>query len=208
MDISLLATTILPSTKLIDILGACINLVAVYLGMKNKPISWLFVMLGTIIWLILFYRVSLYAEALLQCFFFITAIIGFYLWLFVNRNNSPLKITRINYFTWLIILLIFIALLTLTSSYFILYTIAHYPIWDSIILSLSIIGQFMLIFRKIENWLIWIAVNMFAIPLYYTQGIYFTMITYCIFLLLSIRGYFAWNNMLKQQKCVEPTRSN
>ena len=78
------------------------------------------------------------------------------------------------------------------------YTDASFPYWDASILGLSIVAQFLLARRRLENWLVWIAVDLLAIGLYWTKDLYPTAALYFVFLILATVGYFNWRRIYKK----------
>jgi nicotinamide mononucleotide transporter len=71
-------------------------------------------------------------------------------------------------------------------------TDASFPFIDSVILVISILAQFLLISRRLENWLFWIIVNIVAIPVYFFKGLFLTSGLYAIFLVNAIYGFKRW----------------
>ena len=72
------------------------------------------------------------------------------------------------------------------------WTDASYPIVDSHILCFSILAQFLLMRRKVENWLCWIIVNSLAVPLYFIKGLFLTSGIYAVFLVNAMFGLALW----------------
>ena len=80
-----------------------------------------------------------------------------------------------------------------------LYTNAWAPWLDSIILTFSILAQFMLMGRRLENWYIWLAVNTLAVPLYATRELYLTAGLYLVFWLNAWHGLYQWRKEIRAQ---------
>ena len=72
------------------------------------------------------------------------------------------------------------------------YTDAAYPWWDGSVAMLSIAAQVLMSRRYLENWLLWIAVDVLAIGLFAVKGLALTAFLYAIFLALSIWGLIQW----------------
>ena len=69
---------------------------------------------------------------------------------------------------------------------------ASYPFWDGAIAILSMLAQLLLARKHIENWHLWIIVNLLAIGLFSVKGLYPTAALYCVFLVLSTIGLLQW----------------
>jgi nicotinamide mononucleotide transporter len=67
-----------------------------------------------------------------------------------------------------------------------------FPLIDALLTMASIAGQILLTRKKIDNWLIWILVNIASVVLYSVIGIYFTSILYAIFLLIAVKAFYEW----------------
>jgi nicotinamide mononucleotide transporter len=66
------------------------------------------------------------------------------------------------------------------------------PWWDATPSALSLIAQWMISKKKIENWLVWILVDLISIPLFAYKGLYLTSSVYAVFLILCLFGLIAW----------------
>ena len=72
------------------------------------------------------------------------------------------------------------------------FTDAAYPGWDAGVAILSVVAQILMSRRLLENWLLWIAVDVLAIGLYAAKGLQLTALLYVIFLALSLWGLLDW----------------
>ncbi|KAE9862091.1 nicotinamide riboside transporter PnuC, partial [Escherichia coli] len=80
-----------------------------------------------------------------------------------------------------------------------LYTNAWAPWLDSLILTFSILAQFMLMGRRLENWYVWLAVNTLAVPLYATRELYLTAGLYLVFWCNAWHGLYQWRKEIRTQ---------
>jgi nicotinamide mononucleotide transporter len=168
-------------------------LAAVYLAARNHWATWLLGILGCSVFSLVFFRANLYADVTLQGFFVATNAIGWWLWRKPEGTRSELPISSVRLPT---IFLIFLPLAILTAigygTFLAKTTNAHLPIVDSLVLTFSIVAQFLLMGRKLETWWFWIVVNIIAIPLFATKGLYLTSFVYGLFLINAVYGYFNW----------------
>ena len=182
-----------------------IEIIAVLLGLANITLLirrsiWNYpfgiVMVTLYAWI--FFEAKLYSDALLQPFFFVVQIYGWYYWLKGRGDDGLIVVRRLSARQALAYggaaALGVAAWGTLMARY----TDASFPYWDASILALSVVAQFLLARRRLENWLVWIAVDMLAIGLYWTKELYPTAALYSIFLILATVGYFNWRRIYKE----------
>jgi nicotinamide mononucleotide transporter len=77
-------------------------------------------------------------------------------------------------------------------------TDASFPFTDSIVLVFSVLAQFLLMQRKLENWYCWILVDLIAVPLYTAKELYLTAAIYFVFLILAVWGLVNWRKLAQQ----------
>jgi nicotinamide mononucleotide transporter len=75
-------------------------------------------------------------------------------------------------------------------------TDADLPYWDAVTTVLSMVAQYLMARRYLQNWLVWIVVDVLAIGIYWTKGLTPTAALYAVFLALAIAGYFSWRRAM------------
>ena len=142
----------------------------------------------------LFYSVNLYADVMLQVFFVITAVVGWYNWRKVGTVTKPITVTiPTKLVVYLIAAVSFAFLYGLMLHKF---TDAWAPFIDSMVLTFSIMAQFLLMQRKLENWYVWIFVNILSVPLYFSRELYMTSALYSVFLVHAIWAAYSWKQKM------------
>jgi len=175
--------------------------VAIFLAGRNSIHTWWVGIIGCILFGFLFYGAKLYADVTLQGFFVITGLIGWYQWS-GGQDKDVLPITKTQSST--------LALAIVTGGivgvgYALLlhkYTDAYSPGWDTALLVGSVIGQILLMNRKIENWGFWLLVNTIAVPLFLSRGLYLTSVLYAAYWIHAIYAYRKWTSEMKTQSRV------
>ncbi|MBS1796752.1 MAG: nicotinamide mononucleotide transporter [Acidobacteria bacterium] len=176
----------------LEIIANFFNLGSVFLANRNNVHTWWTGIVGTILYGVMFYEVKLYADVILQAFFLVTNVYGWWAWAYGGKDHDELPITRIH---WPQLMLFTAAAILITVGHgYLLYrlTDANFPFVDSIVLVFSIIAQFLLMKRKLENWLFWILVDAVACPLYAAKELYLTAAIYFLFLALAVSGLLNW----------------
>lgn len=186
--------------NLIEIFANLFNLASVFFANRNSFHTWWTGIIGTILLGILFFEVKLYADVILQIFFILTGIWGWWNWLYGGKEKSELPISRVN-LNQLLLFAVLAIVLTIAHG-FMLHTLtdASFPFIDSIILVCSIIAQFLLMKRKLESWYFWILVDVIAVPLYAAKELYLTSAVYFIFLILAIWGLLHWQKIWRTEQ--------
>jgi len=185
---------------MLEVFANISNLISVFLANRNNVHTWWTGIIGTILFAFLFFEVKLYADVVLQIFFIITNIYGWYIWLFGSVENRELPISRISFrqlifFAAIAILITFGHGLLLHSL-----TDASFPFIDSIVLVFSIIAQFLLMKRKLESWCFWILVDAVAVPLYAAKELYLTSAIYFLFLINAVWGLINWMKIWRSEQ--------
>lgn len=165
---------------------------AIILAGRNNIHSWWIGIIGSLLFGALFYSVQLYADVTLQIFFVITGIIGWVRWARGGDDGAALPISKSS--PLLLALAALVGLIVAIAYGVILdrYTDAYAPFWDSIILVASVIAQFLLMNRKLENWHIWLIVNTIAVPLYISRGLELTGILYAAYWVNALISLRKW----------------
>lgn len=176
----------------LEIFGNIFNLISVFLANRNNFHTWWTGVIGGILYGVMLFEVKLYADVILQFFFIITNLYGWWAWLYGGEQKTELPISRIK----ITHLFLFIsAAICITAAHgFLLYklTDASFPFTDSVVLVFSITAQFLLMRRKLESWYFWILVDAVACPLYAAKELYLTSAIYFLFLIMAVFGLLNW----------------
>jgi len=160
--------------------------------------------ISTVLSIILLFEAQLYADSLLNVYYVIMSVYGWYHWI-KKRNQPSVKITYANKTEWLITLLIslggWLVLYVLLKSF----TPSNVPVWDALVSSTAWAGMWLLARRKMENWLLLNISNLFAIPLlFYKQLPMFAILTLFLFV-IAFFGYFEWRKLYRQESFSTPS---
>jgi nicotinamide mononucleotide transporter len=186
----------------VELIGTVFGLISVYYASKANILTWSTGIVNEVFLFILFFQVHLYADMFLQVYFFIVTIYGWYNW---NTSTVENKIAVISTKArWLITIIIIAGWLLsgLLIKNIHLYlphyfkVAAAYPFTDSLVMVLSIVATVLLAKKKIENWHLWILVDVICIILYFKKGVYFLSLEYLIFLGLASYGLYHWKKQL------------
>lgn len=183
----------------LEVIGVITGLLCVYLAAKNNIWNWPFAIVSVTIYIFIFFEARLFADMGLQFYFFVVNIYGWYYWSRKPVTESKTPVTRI---TRKEILLAVPAVLIFT---FILgsllkYTTASYPYIDSFCTACSLVAQVFLARKVVENWLIWIFVDIIYVGVYLFKDLQLTALMYAIYVIIAIMGYMDWKKEARTQK--------
>ncbi|MGM1429825.1 nicotinamide riboside transporter PnuC [Sphingobacterium lactis] len=175
------------------------GIIQVLLSKNNKVSTYFFGILSILSGMLVLFSAGLYAEIVLNIYYLIMSIYGWYFWL-SNKEAAQQPISTANRREWTTVLsivfggflLFYLLLNKLTDS--------DVPIWDAWVTSTAWAGMWLLAKRKIENWILLNISNLFAIPLLIHKDLYlFAALTTFLFI-VAIFGFFNWKRIMKSQE--------
>ena len=143
-------------------------------------------------WLFFSPGIQLYADALLQCVYVFLLVFGWIRWTESQKNAARVSPQKIDSKNLSKLFLVNLFATILLASFLQRFTNASYPWLDSTLTCLSLSAQWMIAKKYIENWIVWIVVDIAYLPLYYFKHLPLTAILYGLFLLMAFRGYNEW----------------
>jgi nicotinamide mononucleotide transporter len=190
-------------TRPIEIAAVLLGLVNVTLIIRRNVWNYPFGIVMVILYAKIFFDYRLYSDALLQIYFLVIQIYGWWYWLRGRDDRGLVIVVRlpVTQFPYYAVIAIFgLAILGTSMDKF---TDADYPYWDGSIAILSVLAQFLLSRRRLESWFLWIAVDLLAISLFWVKGLYPTSALYAVFLVLAAIGLFNWTRAWRRGVALE-----
>lgn len=179
----------------LEVAANAFTALAIILAGRNSMHTWWTGIVGCGLFAIVFASSKLYADVVLQVFFIATSILGWWKWLRGGDAGANLPVTHASLAS--ILWTVPIGLLA-TACYAALlhhYTDAYAPLFDSAVLVFSVIGQIMMMQRRVENWAFWVLVNTIAAPLYYSRGLQLTALLYTGFWINAVVSWITWRRL-------------
>jgi len=203
----LAVTDWLKSQSLLEISGVISGILCVYLAAKNNIWSWPLAIISVSLYIFIFYDAKLYADAGLQVYFLITNIYGWYFWSRKSENDDKVPVS---FATGKLILLSLIAIVIFTlllGTFLYKGTDAAFPYIDSFCTACSLVAQLFLARKIIENWLIWIFVDVIYVGVYLIKDLHLTAGMYALYILIAAMGYINWRKEFRQSKLHQNPRT-
>ena len=180
----------------IEALAVVFGLVAVYFNTKEIVWGWPTGIVGVVLSGLLFYQVRLYSDLILHILYVGLGFYGWYEWLYGGKGQSTLRVSTLSPRQWLPLMALG-AVGTFAIGYlFDRYTEADLAYWDAFTTSFSLVGQYLLAKKKIENWLLWIIVDLVASGIYVYKELYLLALLYFLYLGLATYGYRHWQKSM------------
>lgn len=183
----------------VEFIGTLLGLVSIWFAAKQNILTWTTGLINIICFFAIFYQVHLYSDMFLQIYFFITSIYGWITWRNQKQIDKPISILSSNkrvLFAFIIFISTIVFGILVKNIHLIFPKIfkhpASFPFIDTFIAITSIIATVFLAKRILENWLLWIIVDIIAVYVYMKKNILFISIEYGIFALLGIYGFLLW----------------
>ena len=191
----------------IEFIGSLAGIIAVYYAAKSDIKTWPIGLINIILFFIIFYKVQLYSDMFLQCYFFGISIYGWIYWIGREKEHKPIQILNLQQ---RIKLALIVLVSTILFGYFISNIHVYFPALfprpaafayaDSFVAVTSVVANTLMARRIFENWFLWIVVDIICVYLYFSKDIVFVSIEYFIFLCLAVYGHSSWWNEYSKAK--------
>ncbi len=187
----------------LEIAAVIFTLANVWLAVKQNIWTWPTGIASVILYGVVFYQSRFYSNAALQVIYLVLSIHGWYEWLHGGTDHGELHVRKTTARQWVACIA---AGIVLTAAIFWMLRWANhatFPFWDAFTTAFSLVGQWMMNEKLLENWLIWLLVDLVYVPMFLFGHVVATAALYAPFCILAVRGYFEWRQSLK----VHPERS-
>lgn len=183
---------------ILELAGAVIGLVYLWLEYKASIYLWIAGVIMPAIYLVVYYRAGLYADFGINIYYLIIALYGWGMWKYGNKpsEKKELPITATPLKSLPRMMLTFVTSFIVIALILIRFTDSDVPWLDSFTTALSFIGMWMLARKYLEQWLVWIVVDVVCCGLYIYKELYFTSILYGLYAIIAIFGYYKWKKMM------------
>lgn len=182
----------------LELIAVLLGIFSVWYARKEKILVFPFGIANVSIYIYICFVARLYANAGINIVYLISNLFGWYMWS-GKSNNQRLEISRNtlkqNIISWISVVFIYVIV------FFILrwvnradyeYIHSYLPWIDAFNTAFFLVATILMAVKKLENWLFWIIGDIISIPIFASQGLYFTSIQYTVFLILAILGWKEW----------------
>ncbi len=182
------------STTPLELISFLLAATTVLLNIRQKHWAWLFSIASSATYAVVFFDARLYGDMGLQFVFIGASVWGWYQWLH-GAGDQQLVVTRLARAARGWAIGAWLAGFVLLSQFLDHLTDTDVPYADGFLTAGSLVGQLLLGRKKVENWLVWIVVDVLYVGLYVYKGLMLTAILYAVFVVLAWTGWRAWSNI-------------
>jgi nicotinamide mononucleotide transporter len=194
----------------IELIGTILYLWSVWLIAKRRVLTWPVGIISVLLYMVLFYQIRLYSDALEQVYYLGASTYGWWIW-----NKSPKdegQIADVKYSSvrkviiWIVLTIVISVLMgALMSKIHLLVPAifpkaASFPYLDALTTIMSFTAMWLMVQKNIESWVYWIIVDLIGIWLYFVKDVRFISLLYVLLLFMAINGLRSWSMVWKQKK--------
>jgi nicotinamide mononucleotide transporter len=190
----------------LDITTTVLGLAYILLEYKASIWMWAVGFAMQALGIVLYYQKGLYADCGMEFYYLAMTVYGYWKWIHGTTSKEVLPIRHFPkrlVLPWLLLIaivwgIIYWLLVTFTNS--------NVPLADSFTTALSIVGIWALAHKYLEQWFIWIAVDVVTCALYFYKEIPFKASLYALYVVIAVFGYIKWRRMMQASTTPEPQR--
>lgn len=184
----------------LELLACALSLWMVACNMRVNPLAWPLAMASSLLYALLFADSRLYGEASLQCYFIAVAGWGWWQWLRgTDAQGAPLRVHTLTARQRWQVLGLTLAAWPLLGLLLARVTDTDVPYLDALPTVGSVAGQLLLGRKLVENWPVWVAVNVASVGLFAWKGLWLTVALYALFTLMALAGWRRWHHLADPQ---------
>ncbi len=186
----------------LELIAVFFGLLSVWFSKNNNVLVYPTGIINTSIFVYLLVKWELLGDMIINVYYFLMSIYGWYYWTRKSHNHEYTPITKIKEADIKIILIIIIS-----STLFVSYLYSFFDKWSGLVSYIDIlttaiffVGMWLMARRKIESWFFWILGDVISVPLYFVKGLAFSSFQYLIFTLIAVAGYYKWKSIYNNKK--------
>jgi nicotinamide mononucleotide transporter len=177
----------------LELVAFALSVAMVVLNIRVDPLGWPLAIAASLLYFLLFWNSRLYGDASLQLFFAAVAGWGWWQWLRgTDAAGQALRVRRLGA-NGRIGVLVAVAIAWPATALFLRgFTDTDVPWWDAFPTAASVVGQWLLGRKYVENWPVWIVVDVVAVALFAYKGLWLTTLLYAVFVAMAAVGWRSW----------------
>lgn len=180
----------------LDIVTTVLGLAYILLEYKASPWLWLVGLVMQALGIVLYYQKGIYADCAMEFYYLLMTVYGYWRWVKGSKTKQELPI---RHFPRRLVLLwtgIIAGIWAVIYWLLVTYTNSNVPLADGFTTALSLVGIWALAHKYLEQWFIWIAVDIVTCGLYFYKGIPFKGSLYGLYVIIAVFGYFKWKRLM------------
>ncbi len=194
----------LSALESVEGVAALLALAYLWLALYESLWCWFCALLSSALYCGIFWEARLYMETLLNAFYAVMAVIGWWQW---RSGGSGAQTLQIQSWSWQQHAPCVAALLLLaaTNGWLLAqFTDAVWPFADAFIAWGGVLTTWLVVRKVLQNWLYWLLLDALAVAIYTERGLYPTALLYALYLVLVVAGYLRWRRVYRQRVSERP----
>jgi len=184
------------STTPLELISFALAVATVLLNIRQNHWAWLFSIASSSTYAVVFFDARLYGDSGLQLVFIAASVWGWWQWL-RGAGETPLRVSRLDRSGWILAIAGWGAAYFLLSWFLKTCTNTDVPHADGFLTAGSLVGQLLLARKKVENWHVWLVVDVLYVGLYIFKDLHVTAVLYAVFVVLAASGLRAWSKLAR-----------
>ena len=187
---------------IIEILGVVVGLVYLWLEYRASIHLWIAGIIMPAIYLFVYYDAGLYADFGINVYYLLAAVYGWWVWKYGHPKDSrsELPITSMPRRKWAKAALMYGVAQLVIAWILVRFTDSNVPWCDAFTTALSIVAMWMLARKYLEQWLVWIVVDVVSVALYLYKDLFFTAGLYMLYAVIAVFGYWNWKRLMDEER--------
>lgn len=185
----------------LEITAVLFGVISVLFARKNNILVYPTGLISTLIFIYILYNFKLYGEFIINIYYSIMSILGWYFWSRRNNGQEEFPISIMNSKEYKISAIIFtVTLLFIALVYHFFDKFTNLTAYvDAFTTALFFVGMWLMAKRKIENWIVWIIADIISVPLYFFKGLTVSSLQFIVFTIIAVLGYIEWKIFLQKK---------
>lgn len=183
----------------LEVLAAAFGIGSVWLSTRQHLWAWPTAIVNVVLYAVVFRAAKLYADMGLQVVYAVLSAYGWYHWKHGGAHDSTLPVARASRREWLVLTALAAVAATGLARLLANTTDAALPAMDATLSVVSLAAQYMMTRKLIENWLVWIALDVVYIGMFEYKQLHVTAALYAVWLVLAVLGWRSWRESLLTQ---------
>lgn len=183
----------------LEFVAVVFGFLSVIFSKRNNILVFPTGMVSTIIFVYLLLKWELLGDMMINAYYFIMSVYGWYIWTRQVDEKHVTPISRLTINDKKVSIAIFFA--SLFFVYVIYNAFDKWTGWvayvDTFTTAVFFVGMWLMARRKLENWIFWIVGDLISVPLYFYKGFTLTSIQYLVFTVIAVLGYLAWKQRIE-----------
>ena len=195
----------------LEIIGTIVGIIYLWLEYKASIYLWAASIVMPAIYIFVYYDAGLYADFGINIYYLGATIYGWLVWKYggPTKEQEELPITHMPAKNYIKAVIAFAIAFIVIAKVLIYYTDSNVPWCDAFTTALSIIGMWMLARKYVEQWWVWMIVDVACVGLYTYKELYFTATLYALYAIVAIFGWMNWKKIMGSStpQCCHPDKA-